>query len=419
MTEPSIPSDEPVQRQAGGGLAAAVAPEGVAAVLAIALVAGLLTVRLAGLSGIGLAPTPGPSDGASPRPTIAGPVVDRVAINTALGVNQRLLDFGRSLQAELDKPPVNAGNVRATFSQDMSPQLFAGAPAAARLQDAPATALVGADLNVVYGQLRTLIDEANDFRLSNETAWRTSASAVVEALKALPSIDLRLETLRAGLPDPNAPVAPSVPPPSAVATDSPPPSEPPVTTAPSVPPPTAPPTAGSTVPPSLVPSPTSSPPLAESNQLQNPGFETGPDPWRLVVANPSVKAAFVLDTASPHSGTTSARIDVIASDGIPQSISLQQAGVTLEQGAKYRVSIALRAAADRQVRIRVTSSTPPAQTYGGSGPLLVGSAWTVQTFEFDTAVGGGGRLFSIELGQAGGSVWIDDVSIARVSPFAP
>ena len=126
-----------------------------------------------------------------------------------------------------------------------------------------------------------------------------------------------------------------------------------------------------------------------------------------------------LDATSPHGGKTSARIDITASDGLPQSISLQQAGVTLEQGANYRVSIALRSTTDRQVRIRVTSATPPAQTYGGSGPLIVGSAWTVQTFDFTTAVGGTGRLFTIEVGQASGSVWIDDVSIARVSPFAP
>ena len=182
---------------------------------------------------------------------------------------------------------------------------------------------------------------------------------------------------------------------------------------------TAPPTAGSTVPPSGVPTPSSTPPLAESNQLQNPGFETGTDPWRLVKANPNFNATITLDTTSAHSGKTSARIDITASDGLPQSISLQQAGVTLEQGANYRVSIALRSTADRQVRIRVTSPTPPFQTYGVSGPLIVGSAWTVQTFDSITAVGGTGRLFTIEVGQATGSVWIDDVSIARVSPFLP
>jgi hypothetical protein len=167
-----------------------------------------------------------------------------------------------------------------------------------------------------------------------------------------------------------------------------------------------------------LPTPSGTPPLAEPNQLQNPGFETGTDPWRLVLADPNVSATVTSDPANPHSGKAAARIDISAFDGIPQAISLQQTGVTLEQGAKYRVSIALRSSANRAVRVRVTSSTPPAQTYATQS-LLVGTTWTVQTFEFTTAVGGSGRLFTIEVGQAGGSVWIDDVSIARVSPFGP
>lgn len=421
MTEPIIRSDDPVERPAGGGLAAAVAPEGVAAVIAIALVAVLLTARLAALGGTALAPTPRPSDGTSPAPTIAGPVVDRVSIGLVLGVNRNLLEYGRSLQTELEKPRVDTSNVKITFSRDMSPQLLAGMPAAARLQDAPATALVGADLVEAYAQLRAKIDEAGDFRQSNEPGWRAAATAVVEELKTLQPIDVRLEALLAGRPDPDAPVEPSIAP-SSAPTDSPAPSASSVTTAPPTAPPTAPstapPTAGSTVPPSILPTPSSSPPLAEPNQLQNPGFESGILPWELVLANPNVNAGVTADTTTPNSGKTSARIDITAFDGIPQSIYLRQAGVTLEQGANYRVTIALRSSVARDVRVRVIPPTPPAQSYL-TKTLPVGPAWTVYTFEFTTFVGGSGRLFTIEVGQTGGSVWIDDVSIARVSPFTP
>ncbi|MEA2537107.1 MAG: Carbohydrate binding domain [Chloroflexota bacterium] len=412
VTEPIIRPDEPAHRQPGGGLAAVVAPEGVAAILAIALVGVLLTARLAGLGGTGRTPTPGPSDGSSPGQTVAGPAVDLVSIGLVLGVDRRLLDYGQTLQTEIDKSTVDTVNVKATMGQ-MNQQLLAGAPAAARLQDSPPTAAVGRDLSAVYAQLRTKIDEANDFKNSDEPAWRASAIAVVELLKALAPIDLRLERLQAGLSDPAVETSPSAPP-SAPPTSPPSPTATPAPTAP----PSAPPSSGSTTPPSGTPTPSGTPPLAEPNQLQNPGFEAGIDPWELVLANPNVHAGVAADTAGPKSGKTSARIDISAFDGNPQSISLQQTGVTLEQGAKYRVSIALRSSIDREVRVRVTSASPPAQTYGRQ-TLLVGGTWTVQTFEFTTAVGGSGRLFTIEVGQAGGSVWIDDVSIARVSPFGP
>jgi carbohydrate binding protein with CBM4/9 domain len=417
VTEPNIQSDDPVRRPVGGGLAGAVAPEGVAAVVAIVLVAALLTVRLAGLGATGLGPTPRPANGASPVPTAAGSAFDRVAINTVLGVNLRLLDYGQSLQAELDKSKVDTNDVKGTMAQ-MSIQLHAGEPAASRLLDSPATALVGADVSAVYAELQAELQAASDFNRRDEAAWRKSAIAVVATLKALPSIDLRLEAIRAGLPDPAGPVPPSAPPTSAPTATPPPSASPVLTPPPTAPPtiqPTAPPPPGSSVPPSFGPTP--SPPLAEPNQLQNPGFEASIPPWE-VRANPNVRAALAIDSATPHSGKTSARIDVITTDGLPQSIVLQQAGVTLEQGAKYRVSMALRSTAVRQVRVRVTSATQPDQTYGVA-PLMAGPSWTVQTFEFTTFVGGSGRLLKIEVGQVTGSVWIDDVSIARVSPFTP
>ncbi|MDP9483486.1 MAG: carbohydrate binding domain-containing protein, partial [Chloroflexota bacterium] len=398
MTEPTFGSDEPVQRPtSGGGLAAAIAPEGVAAVLAIVLVAALLTVRLAGLSSTGSTATPRPSGGpASPVPTAPRPAFDRVAIGTVLGVNERLLDFGRALQSEIDRAPVSTDKVRNTMTQ-MNVQILAGAPAAARLREAPATALVGADLSAVYDELRAELDAANDFKLSEEVAWRTAAAGVVETLQALPPIDLRLQAIRAGLPDPAGPVVPSNPP-TLVPTASPLPSASPIVTAPPTAPPTiAPPTPGPSVPPSFGPTPT--PSLAEPNQLRYPGFEEGIQPWwNLVLANPNVRATVATDLTSPHSGKASARIDVSAVDGIPQSIVLRQDGVTLEQGAYYRVSISLRSSAPRQVRVRVISATPPDQTYA-TNQLSVSTAWTVHTYEFTTFVGGSGRRFSIEVGQ--------------------
>jgi hypothetical protein len=417
VTEPTIQSEEPVQRPAGGGLAAAIAPEGVAAVVAIALVAALLTVRLAGLGSTGLVPTPRPTDQASPGATSSPPAVDLIAINTVLGVDQRLLDYGRLLQAEIDKTKVSTDRVKQTMGQMSQQIILAGAPAAARLRDAPATALVGTDLGTVYAELLTELAAANDFKRSDEPGWRAAAVGVVETLTALPPIDLRLETMRAGLPDPAGPVVPTVAPTTAP-TATPVPSASTAPTPPPTAPPTAPPTPAPTVPPSFAPTPSSTPPLAEPNQLQNPGFEVTTDPWQLVRTNPNVNGTLALDPTSPHGGKTSARIDISTFDGVPQSLVLQQRGVTLDQGARYRVSIALRATFDRLVRIRVTSSSPPAQTYA-TQPLPVGTAWTVQTFEFNTAVGGTDRLFTIEVGQAGGSVWVDDVSIARVSPFAP
>lgn len=421
MTEPISGPDEPLHHPTGRGLAATVAPEGVAAGLAIVVVALLLTVRLAGLGSSGPAATARPTEGATPAPTTAGPSVDLVSIRLVLGVDRLLQDSGASLQVELDKPKVDTSNVQATLVQ-MSQQLnLAGTPAAARLRDAPPTALVGADLVAVYAQLSTEIDEANDFKRNDEPSSRASAGAIVKTLKDLVPIDVRLGQMQAGLPDPAAPTSSAVPP-SSAPTDSGGPSASPVTTAPPTASPTIPPTASPTIrptaPPSGAPTPSSTPPPAEPNQLQNPGFESTTNPWNLVVNQNVAAAAVTLDATSLHGGKTSARIDITASDGNPQSVTIQQTGVVLEQGANYRISIALRSTTDRVVRIRVAPATPQEPNLL-SRNFSAGAAWSFQTIDLGTAVGGTGLVFTIDLGSATGSVWIDDVSFARVSPLAP
>ena len=153
--------------------------------------------------------------------------------------------------------------------------------------------------------------------------------------------------------------------------------------------------------------------------MLDPGFETGVGtPWALVLSDPTAGATVSADTTDPHGGTTSARIDISATTGRQAAISYQQGNVKVEAGAQYRVTLWARAATQRDIRVRITTSA--GQTLGnGTKQFTVGQIWTPLTFDFSSILGTDSGILAVETGESNETVWVDDVGIAGIPTGAP
>jgi hypothetical protein len=408
----TTPEGTPLEPVAGG-LAAAIAPEGVAGILSIGVIVALLTARLA-FGGAGTTvPTPSPTAAPTVAPTATPARFDTVATRTLLQVDRYLQVQGKVLQGELKSPPVNTANVRYSMSQ-IGIQLLQGVPAAKRLAATPDGQAIGTELGAVYTELSQTIDKANTISLQIEPTWRQNAANVVATLDRLPGLDAQLELLLAGGPTPSGSVEPSTTPttlPSPSVSPSPTIASPSASPSPS---PTATPAPTATPPPTVGPSPSPGP-----NPLVDPGFESGVGaPWSLVVSDTTAAATATPDGAVHHTGSFSARIDISAPSGKRAGIAFQQGGLTVEAAAIYHVSLFARSTTQREIRIRITSAT--GQTLGnGTNLFTIGPDWVPLAFDFSSILGDTEAVFAIELGQGAETVWVDDASIVRIPPGAP
>ena len=95
---------------------------------------------------------------------------------------------------------------------------------------------------------------------------------------------------------------------------------------------------------------------------------------------------------------------------------MRQAGIEVAASRRYVCKVALRAAADREVRVRVTSSS--GATYG-TRLVTVGPAWTVVEFEFGSFVQDPAAVVNIDLGRSAITTWVDAVQITDGSVAVP
>ena len=155
------------------------------------------------------------------------------------------------------------------------------------------------------------------------------------------------------------------------------------------------------------------------NMLINPGFEAGVGPpWQLLLADPSAQAVTVQDGSTWVSGKYSARVDIAAPSNRLLAVSEQQGGLAIEAGAYYQVTVSAKATAIRDIRIRIIGSE--GQLLGnGSDVVQVGTAWATSTFAMTSFAPASNASIAIDVGGNGGSVWLDDVSVARIPPNAP
>jgi hypothetical protein len=218
---------------------------------------------------------------------------------------------------------------------------------------------------------------------------------LVALIRQLPALQKQLEVL-AVPPTPAPSSAPPSPTPTPVPTKTPAPT------------PTPTPVASA----SSSSSPTASLPIATGpEQVTNGGFESGVgEPWQLFLG-PSAAATLAADSAGAGAGASSARIDITTGSTAYAGISLRQAGLSLEAGQQYALTVSMRSAATRDIRVRITSSAD-AQYFGRI--VSATPQWASQTFIFTASVGDPEAVLELDLGRAEDTTWFDGVSFRAV-----
>jgi hypothetical protein len=377
-----------------------VAPELVAALLSaivIAVVAGGLVVG--GTSAV-VSPTTSaeatPGLGSTPEPT---PAVDETAITALLALNDRLTSARESLDAALGASFFEASDV-ATILRSLNADVVNASGIAPILEQFPASRTVGARLVKFYDDLHEHVSDALTNSVQNAPAYRSAAKSTSAILAEVPALNAALEALLIGRAPPSASPPPSgSPPPS----NPPPASTPPTGPLPSTPATAAPPSSGG-------PSAPASP--GAPNGIVNPGFEAGVGPpWELSVAG-SGAATWTADLAVHAGGTTSARVDISVAGDERAAIAVRQGGLSIVAGSRYVATIAVRADATREVRLRIASAA--GDTYA-TRLFTVGPSWQVLSVDSTVFATDPNAYLEIDLGRFPATTWLDDASFGQVA----
>ena len=381
----------------------AISPELIAALFAALVIVAVGGSVLAGgprPAAPSTAPEGSPGASTTPAPT---PVVDGASIDLCLAMNARLEQERVALDREAAASPFQASDVAETLRL-LNADVVVAIGAAARLERLSTSALVGTRLTTFYVGLHGHVSDALANSIQFPAAYRTAAKTTSAMLAELPALNALLEGLREGRVSPSSsPIGPSA---SPSASPSPNPTKTPVPT-PSPPPPSP----TSTLPPPA--SPSVAPTQPATNDIVDPGFETGIGaPWELSVSS-SATATWTADTAVHEGGTTSARVDIAVAGPERASVAVRQGGLAIEAGSHYLATISVRADTTREVVLRIASAD--GVTYA-TRLFSVGPEWQVLTVDNIVFATDSNAYLEVDLGRFSATTWLDDASFTRVAP---
>jgi hypothetical protein len=379
-------------------------------------VAALLSAIVVALGGLGVASAMGASQSDGPRPSAAAGSAAPVGValptehpfastaELALRIHERLAEDQQALKLEVAASELDIAVVVSTVRR-LNATARLGGDIAKALSRIPGSRDVGVALVDFYRSVAEAADETLSKSVVDRVAYRAAAKRLLAALEPTAALQERLEALiDSARATPRVAASTATPASSELATPVP---------ATAVPTPTARPTPSPTAPPRTAPP--STPPLV--GQLQNPGFEAvDPKPWVLAVESPASASLTVDTTAASFEGDRSARIDISVSSDARTGITLRQAGIDVAASHRYVCRVALRAAADREVRVRVASAA--GATYG-TRLVTVGPVWTIVEFEFGSFVQDPAAVINIDLGRSAITTWVDAVQISDGSVSVP
>lgn len=357
-------------------------PEAIAAVLAIAMLALLGSTITAGSGGLRPGASGGPAPNATPGAPTAPPVLDPSIVLLLEELNLQLAEHGRSLERAVAAEPFRVSDVAATIRR-INALANVGADNVRVLGDGPADDDIGARMGTAYATLTQTATDALAASIANESAYKVAAGVLVDLIAELPGLQAELVRIAAARPSPS----PSAGPDTSVAPS-------PGTPGPSGPTPSA----------------------APGEQIVDGGFELGVgQPWVFSVA-PGSAAELRADAEEPAQGSAAARVEISLPSSAFSGISLHQDGLVLAAGARYTVSVRLRAAAPREVRIHVASSVGASYL---TRVATIDTDWMSHSFTFTAPVSDERALLEIDLGRSAATTWIDSVSLAPVRVAAP
>ncbi|HEY3522762.1 MAG TPA: carbohydrate binding domain-containing protein, partial [Candidatus Limnocylindrales bacterium] len=367
-------------------------PERLAAVLSILVVLVLGTLLVLPPAATGEVPAPSGSPQPSGTAAASNEPIDVTQARFALTVVERLLD-DRSDLAELSRGSSFDSVSAAVTIRRVAADARVAAEMAAQLAPSPRTSGFANRLTSVTDA--ALAEATSILELSptsNAAAYGRSTNRLLTILDPLRALadDLTAYVAKAAgaspTPAPSGSAAPS-----AGASGG----------------PTA--SAGS---PSTSPFPsTGGGPSARPGELLVDGsFELTPGgPWRLSALAPAV-ATIDRDNDDPADGKRAARVSISVGTEERDGVSISQGALDLLAGRTYRAAVSLRAAAAREVRVRIVSADGTA-TYA-TRVAIVGQTWTRLEFDFTSFVEDPTAAFEIDLGRSAATTWIDAASLA-------
>jgi Carbohydrate binding domain len=375
-------------------------PEFIGGVSAVAIILLISAVALGVGPGGGAPTVPAGGGSAAPSQAVATamptptPLVDPGVVKYLRLLNGQLADSANALEAEVKRTHFRVEEL-ANLIRQVNLRAARGPEAVGALGGALGKNEPGGRMASIYLGIIDSAGKTLDASVNNPEAYHDGAVALIGLIVQLPALQKELDALA----EPPTP-APSSAPPSPTPT--------PVPTKTPAPTPTPTPVASA----SSSSSPTESLPIATGpEQVANGGFESGVgEPWQLFLG-PSAAATLAADRAGAGAGASSARIDITTGSTAYAGISLRQAGLSLEAGQQYALTVSMRSAATRDIRVRITSSAD-AQYFGRI--VSATPQWASQTFIFTASVGDPDAVLELDLGRAEDTTWFDGVSFRAV-----
>jgi len=151
-------------------------------------------------------------------------------------------------------------------------------------------------------------------------------------------------------------------------------------------------------------------PRLGANLLAGGGFETAEDLGRWDLwADEGYAADLTLDSGEAAEGAASARIEVRRAEGTDWKVSFSFAPVSVRAGEEYTVTFWAKADRPRSVSVWVQQDTAPWETYLEMAPIRVDTSWQRYEVSAVATADGDGAAFFFGLGEATGTLWLDDV----------
>jgi hypothetical protein len=362
-------------------------PEMVAAGLVVVLYAvtlGAGPVLLSGATAPSQTEAPRPSESAAVATPSSDPL--RPGIAGVLQINGRLTAAGQELKEIIRRSPFR-GSEAAFVLRRIKTTLLPAADRVAVLAKDPRTQEIGAQLELLYANADTTVEQASDLALGSDREYREAAADIVDLFRDLPAIDARLDDVLAERSTQSAQPSPS---PSAIAVASP---------------------SGSS-PSSLASGAPTTPSANPAERLRDPGFETGLDSWTRRATGGAILPATSAGEPLGSQGIQSLRVDLPATGSLAM-VSIGQGPIALHAGTRYVATITLRADATRTAQLRVVG--PAEETYGIT-LVEVGRATIVARLEFLAILDQPAAMLWVDLGGSNaGTVWLDDASLTPLT----
>ncbi len=163
--------------------------------------------------------------------------------------------------------------------------------------------------------------------------------------------------------------------------------------------------------------------LCEAALIKNGSFDAGMAGFAPYIYD-TVKAKYVIDSMNGNDNAFAITIDDTMADDAGNSwyIQLNQDGVPLKQGSKYRLSLKARSTIGRKISVAMQQYEGNWTNYSKTGAIDVGKEWKDYTFDFtmDDPTDPAAR-FNITMGSVDGvrirkqhDIYIDDISLVEL-----